>query len=371
MKVLLVNDALLERGGSESYLQTISWALRRLGHSVSFFSSHLGGFADALTADGFEVFGSVRSLPGDFDVVHGQHVSSTALVRARLTDTPLLFATHSWFVPIEDPLAGFRADAFLAFNDVTLARVKAHSASRGKPVYRLTQPVDITFRDSARTPIASVPQAALAVSRAQRRSLVQLQSACERAGISLTAIGLGGVESSDARNEMLAADIVFATGRSALEAMAAGKAVFIIDESTIGGWVTADSYESLEADGFTGIGATPRLRSLETDFAHYSTDLGRDARRLAVHNHSAQRHVAALVEIYDSLRTTSPPAPDLDELRRLTAENMGLQSRLVEAEWANAEQVKQIHALRKSWGWLLTHPQQTLGRIARRVRRAG
>ena len=55
MKILMTNNALVERGGSESYLETVSSELRRLAHDVVFYSPQCGATADRLRRDGFAV----------------------------------------------------------------------------------------------------------------------------------------------------------------------------------------------------------------------------------------------------------------------------------------------------------------------------
>ena len=113
MKILMTNNALAARGGSESYLETVATELRRLGHEVTFYSPTCGHMAERLRERGFEVAADVADLPTDVDVIHGQHSNAVALVRERLATTPLVFATHSWAISIEDPVAELGAGCLL------------------------------------------------------------------------------------------------------------------------------------------------------------------------------------------------------------------------------------------------------------------
>jgi hypothetical protein len=365
VKVLLTNNALGDRGGSESYLETIAHGLRRLEHEPVFFSPRLGEVAASLRRAGFVVTDDVSEVPADIDVIHGQHVPAVAAIRTRFASTPLLFATHSWFVPIEDPVSALSASAFLAFNDFTAERLSAHAATSGKPIHRLTQPVDISFRDHARVPIASESPRAVAVSRSQNRSLAQIEAACAQLGIPLEQVGVADTESPDARVEIFAADIVFAIGRSAVEAMAAGRAVFVMDESTVGGWITRASYQGFERDGFTGFGGDTSDEDLGAILKRYSPDLGREARRLAVRHHAVQKHAAQLVAIYQSIGADQPRGHVVDSVASLAAENMSLESRAVAAEWASSIHLRQLREMRGSLSWRITAPL----RIARGVTR--
>jgi hypothetical protein len=369
VKILLTNNTLTDRGGSESYLETIASGLRRLEHEVVVYSPELGDVATSLREAGFQVTNDAAEIPADVDVIHGQHVPPIAEVRARFPSVPLVFATHSWFVPIEDPLSNLSADAFIAFNDFTLARLSAHAATEGKTVHRLTQPVDISFRDNARVPIAIDHPRAVAISRSQNRSLAQIQAACAELGIPLATVGTPRAESVDARREIFAADIVFAVGRSAVEAMAAGRAVFLIDESTVGGWITRDTYPGFERDGFTGLGGSSSDEELTAALRGYSPDLGRDGRRLAVTHHAVQRHVAELVAIYRSVLGRDATPHSIDSIASLAAENMELQSRAVRAEWDSSQYLREIRETHETLSWRVTSPLRRFRTATRRGRK--
>jgi hypothetical protein len=396
VKILLTNNALDARAGSESYLETIAPALRRLGHEVLFFSPNVGEMAESLRRAGFSVYDKPAELPRNVDVIHGQHTNAIAPVRSVLPDTPLVFATHSWFIPVEDPLPELGAAAFIAFNERTHERLTAHVATQGKPIFRLQQPVDVSFADAARVELREPAVSAVAVNRSlSERTLAVLRDACARNGIHFTAVGMGESEVADAREPMLAADIVFAIGRTALEAMAAGRAVYVVSESTHAGWVTPAAYDGLEADGFIGTSvALPEAAQLAQILGSYTAELGSDARRLAVAHHAVQSHVAALVSIYDGVRAIpvsgSPvqSAPDFDSIARLSQENWTFEDRAIRAEWnavrhareaesarAHLEEVRaselelrnnlaesladaraEINALRASTSWRLTAP---------------
>jgi hypothetical protein len=358
VKILMTNTALDLRGGSESYLETVAGELRRLGHEVAFFSPVCGEVARRLRATGFEVHETVADLPRDVDVVHGQHTPAVAQVRQRLPRVPLVFATHSWFLPIEDPVGELGAAAYLCFNDVTEQRLRANAATAGADIHRLTQPAEVSFADGRRTPIAPEPRRAVAVSRRMQRVAPQLAEACRAADIRFDWIGGPGLQSLEPRAEMLAADIVFAMGRSALEAMAAARAVVVIDESTYGGWVTHSSYPDLERDGFTGLLTDAGEPALEALLAGYSQDLGSVARRLVVKHHDAHQHAAALVEIYASVADTTSVAVSPGTVGLLVQERYALEARAVAAEW-------QAAALRRERDELLVEQRALVARLGR------
>lgn len=380
MKILMTNNALGSRAGSESYLETVSAELRRLGHEVTFYSPLCGQLADRLRDRGFEVVADASRLPRDLDVIHGQHTNALARVREHHPNVPLVFAAHSWVISIEDPVAELGAGAYLVFNELTRRRLAAHAATAGSEIVRLTQPVEVSFADGARDPIASVPRRAVAVSRRMTTVTDRLSSACADLGIDFRRIGSSDSESADARLDMLEADIVFAMGRTALEGMAAARAVLVVDETTFGGWVDASSYASLEADGFTGLGlgelpaqAHPAV-DLETLLRRYHPDLGAEARRLVVRHHAAQHHAAALVDLYTTVADTgaSPVATDAGTVAQLSQDRYSLEKRAVVAEWEVTRlrrQVQELAAERDRLRVRLSRLRERLSRSRSRVQR--
>ena len=153
----------------------------------------------------------------------------------------------------------------------------------------------------------------------------RLAKACAALGVEFDWIGQEGRESADPRGEMRACDIVFASGRSALEAMAAGRAVVVVEEGGVSGWVSEPSYAELEADGFTGLDGEPQ-QDLELLLGQYSQDLGTQARSLVVRHHAAQHHAAALVEIYTAVADTAPTAVAPESLGLLVQDRFALEA---------------------------------------------
>jgi hypothetical protein len=381
VKILMTNNALAGRGGSESYLETVSTELRRLGHDVTFYSPTCGLVAERLRASGFEVTDDVGALPADVDVIHGQHSNAVARVRERLASTPLVFATHSWAISVEDPVAELGAGAYVAFNELTRRRLAAHVATRGREIVRLTQPVEVSFADGARDPVAAVPRKAVAVSRRMTTVTSRLAEACAAHGIEFERVGGEGADSPDPRQAMLGADIVFAIGRTALEGMAAARAVLVVDETSFGGWMTSPAYAALEADGFTGLGLgdsesreDPVRIDLDALLAGYDPDLGTQARRLVTRHHAAQHHAAALVEVYDRVAgSPQPTASHASNVALLTQDRFALEHRAVTAEWEVTRREREVATLREELASRLDERAHLLARIeglGDRLRRA-
>ncbi len=361
MRILITNNRLATRAGTESYVETVMVALRRLGHDVLAYSPGLGDVARSLRHNGFVVHDDPSELPPGIDVIHGQHTNAVAMVRRYLPSVPLVFVSHSWFIPAEDPCIDIGPAALVALNDRIEARLRSMAMATSVPVHRLRQPIEIGFFDGQRRPPAARPETALLVSRKIAGRLDSIRMACDRAGIELRT--LRG-ESADPRLEMAAADIVMASGRSALEAMSMARPTLLIDQTVCAGWITEGSWAQIEGDGFGTGNPVDAVTDLDALLAMYSPELGVQARTLAVHQHAAQDHASALVEIYRSV-APAPPIEVVDpRLPGLIGENWSQALGMQLLRRSNAELRAENWALQRQ----LDRLDDTVGRSPRVVR---
>jgi hypothetical protein len=329
---LLLSTNTLGLGGSESYLVTLGEALDRLGHRVTLHAHVLGAMAEPARGRGLEVVEDT-GLPAEIDAAIVQDAAVSFDLARRYPRAPQLFVAHSTIFDLQSPpqLAGLVAAA-VALNERVAARLRALAADL--PVVRLRQPIDVQ-RFVAGRPLRNPPWRALAVSNRLTRHREPLRRACDGAGIELIEVGSGGTPSLDPRNELMDADIVFGYGRSVLEAMACGRAVYVYDERGGDGWVTPETYPALEANGFAGgAGVGPvATAGLAAALRNYDPELGLVARDLVTTHHRADQHAGAIAELLAGFGMPARPAAPLDEMARLAR----LQWRAHSDAWA-AEQ---------------------------------
>jgi hypothetical protein len=85
----------------------------------------------------------------------------------------------------------------------------------------------------------------------QAGHVTDVQAACKLAGLETEVVGPGvGVFVDDLPRRLRQADIVFATARMAIEAMAVGCAVIVVDERGLAGLVTDDVVADWRDDNF-------------------------------------------------------------------------------------------------------------------------
>ena len=192
----------------------------------------------------------------------------------------------------------------------------ARALARPTELARLTHPVD-TERFVPAGPLHDAPRRVLLAGdgiRGRRRDL--LFEACADLGLEcLTAANDAAAGNPEV--EMGRADIVVGEGRIVVEAMACGRAAYVLDADGCDGWVTPERYPALEADGFRGHadpGTAGRAR-LREELATYRPEMGVANRDLAAMHHSARSHGEHLVQLLG--RGTSPQDAETERLHEM------------------------------------------------------
>lgn len=317
MKLLLATNH-LGLGGSESYLLTTAEQLDRLGHSVAVFAAELGRGAEVARERCIELVGEA-GLREDFDAALVQDAGVSLLLADRCPSVPQLFVAHSEIFNLQAPpqLDGV-VGAVVALNDRVASRMR--SFATGVEVVRLRQPID-TERFAPRSELPRAARRVLLLSntpRADRRRM--LEDACAKAGLELTRIGGADGDTTDPRAALARAEIVIGYGRSILEAMACGRAAYVYDWHGGDGWVTAESYSEMEADGIGGrtTGRTIDAQRLAEDLLGYEADMGPVNHDLVMAHHRANVHAQELVGLFERLaRPPSRSRAPLEEMARL------------------------------------------------------
>jgi hypothetical protein len=331
MELVLSTHHFASIGGAETYLLTTAEQLQRLGHGVVVHALKYGEMGEEAKGRGLPVAASDDDLPERCDAILVQSSATSPLLAARYPDTPQVFVSHGtvydFMLPPQLPNLVSRV---VALNDRVAARVEAGAAPQ--EVVRLRQPIDLD-RFSPRAPARATPRVVLLLGNYMRGSRRKtFDAVCEELGLECRQIGRhGGASHPRPEVEIAEADIVIGYGRSALEGMASGKAVYVYDHGGGDGWVTAESYPTLESNGFAGSATADVVDKdrLRTDLLAYDPDMGLVNRELARTHHEAVRHAAELVPVLGSA-----PAPQItadaaamNELARLARVQWGVEGR--------------------------------------------
>jgi hypothetical protein len=303
-------------GGAVSYFATVAEQLQRLGHDVVAFTRETGPMADVLDGRGLAVVGS-GSLPEECDAVLVQDAPCSYELAERYPRAPQVFVSHGAEYDMElPPQVPDVVGAIVVMNDRVRARVEATGLDC--EIVRLRQPVDFA-RFTARLPARPRPRLAVLLGNylgGSRRDLVT--GALERAGIEWRQLGRKGEIVTDPERLLAEADIVVGYGRSILEGMSCGCAAYVFEYS-VDGWVTAETYEAMEADGFAGT-AFPDITDpgrLERDLAAYDPEMGRVNRELTATRHNMFEHANELAALLKRLAPRAPEARQAAEMARI------------------------------------------------------
>jgi len=114
-------------------------------------------------------------------------------------------------------------------------------------------------------------------------------------------------------------EIAIGRGQGIVDALGDGRAAYVYGDDGGDGWVTAERYERLEADGFSGRAdpSATTYEHLRADLDRYDPTMGPANRELAG-AHDARRHAQQLAEALRALAPRRDPvAAPLRELARL------------------------------------------------------
>jgi hypothetical protein len=305
LRVLITIQTMEGPAGGSLYVRDFAVELFRQGHQPTVYCPRLGSVSDQLMQLGIPVMDCIDHLPHP-NIIHGNSPIETVAVMLRFPKTPTVYVCHGWDSPdaIAPRLPGIvrylavsehARDALLCFHGVPERLVHMHQ-----------NPVDLE-RFIRRPPLPEKPRRAIVLSNAltEANYLRAIEEACKAAGLSMDVVGLGmGTARLDPEKILASYDIVFAKGRSALEALATGCSVILCDISGFGELITTENYELLRLRNF-GIRAmhlsteedtvSAQIRRYDPKDAKAVTDTVRTREGLALATHDLVGHYRASI----------------------------------------------------------------------------
>ena len=279
LRVLITNNTLDTRAGSELYVRDLALGLLRRGHAPVAYSTVLGEVADELTAASIPVLDDLRALSVAPDVIHAHHHLDAMCAMLRFPDVPAVYVCHGWQPWQEQPPVFPAIRRYVGVDDVCTERILTTpgvDAARVRTVYNA---VDLTRFGSRTVPLPERPRSALIFSNyaTEDNYIGTIREACRAASIErVDVIGRGTGTAVDRPELVLPQyDLVFAKARCALEAMAVGAAVIVADFSGLGGMVTPANVEAMRRLNF-GLRAMQRgpltVESVGGEIARYHAE---------------------------------------------------------------------------------------------------
>jgi Glycosyltransferase Family 4 len=264
LRVLIVNDALDRRAGTEVYVRDLALGLLRRGHTPVVFSTVLGDVARELRAATVPVIDNLNSMAAEPDVIHGHHHIEAMMALLHFSKTPAIHFCHGWISWLDEPPHFPRILRYVAVDYTCRDRLVLEAGIPEEKVHVLLNFVDLD-RFKPRDPLPARPARALLFSNyaSDETHLGVVREACDRVGLDLDVVGSGvGKPCAEPEKLLGSYDIVFAKARAAIEAMAVGSAVVLCDASGMGPIVTTGELERLRALNF-GLRALREPLSIE------------------------------------------------------------------------------------------------------------
>lgn len=252
LRVLITNNTLASRAGSELYVRDLAISLMQRGHNPVAYSTVLGDVAEELRKATIPVINDLQFLADTPDLIHGQHHLDAMTAMTHFPDTPAIFFCHGWLPWEERPPIFPSIKRYIAVDDLCMERLLSEGIA-SEDIETVYNFIDLK-RFVTRSTLPKKPLSALIFSNyaAETNYVGIIRSACHRFGIQkVDTIGLKSGNVTNKPEEILGNyDIVFAKARCALEAMASGCAVIVADFSGLGGMVTSKEMEKMRKLNF-------------------------------------------------------------------------------------------------------------------------
>ena len=316
---MITNCAMRERSGTEVATIDLALGLARRGHRIAVLTPLRGRSAGILENAGITVADRPEELPWTPDVIHGHHNHVLAMALASFPDAPALFVSHSsnyWF---DGPVRLSRVRRFCAVDEASRTRVASELGCAVEAVDLLPNAVDLE-RFSPRAPLPAKPRRALLLSK-NIEHVAATRAAAADLGLELDEIGpVFGMVVDDLAHRLGQYDLVFATARMALEALAVGCAVIVVDGRGMAGLATASNVDEWRRHNFGSrlLTRQPSTEAIVGEIRHYDAqDAARASRRIRdVVSLSAHldRVEAMHREIVAAVQPLPDPASDLRAL---------------------------------------------------------
>jgi hypothetical protein len=249
VRILITNIVLRGRSGTEVVTIELARGLTSRGHQVAVFTPNIGPSASALLTDGILVTHRIEDLPWKPDIIHGHHNIAVAAALARYPDVPTLFVMHDVTNDLNRPLSTPQIVRLYAVDEINRECHLRYTPAEMKRVDLLPNAVDLD-RFQPRDLLPERPRRALLLTK-NRGHIDAVREAARRTGLSLDEIGpVFGRVVDDLHIRLKDYDIVFATARMALEALAVGCAVVVFDGRGLAGLATSDSVDEWRINNF-------------------------------------------------------------------------------------------------------------------------
>lgn len=250
--VLITNAFIRDWTGSELYVSDLATELIKRGHKPIIYSPRTGELAEELRKKSIPVVSEINSIRVKPDLIHGQHHMETMTALAHFPGTPAISFCHGTLPWEEIPPIHPRIIRYVTVSESIHDRLVFEYGIPAEKVTTILNSVDLK-RFTARQSLPAIPKRSLVFSNhANEANLLGiLRAAFSNTDITVDAIGYDTGNASKSPELLLGNyDMIFAVGRSALEALATGAAVICCGPEGVGPMVTTQNLDWLRHNNF-------------------------------------------------------------------------------------------------------------------------
>jgi hypothetical protein len=242
MRIVLTNRGLEYYAGSELWTSDIAKYLVRNGVATIAYAPALGAIAEQMAAAGVQVTASIDEVEAFApNLLHVNHFEAVTPLIERLRGQVVLVNMIHGLLP-RPGLPGLEhVDRYCCVS--IHARIKTHLLT--ETPWEAIETLPNFFDEQRFAPISRTGKSAKALlftSRTPPEQRERLRKFLAPLGFSLDHVGYGGQVTTEPERLLPLYDIVFAVGRSAIEALASGCRVILWDFGIIGPAVTAANF---------------------------------------------------------------------------------------------------------------------------------
>ena len=273
--------------------------LKKRGHEVAVFANEFGPSASRLSAAGIPIVTRVSDIPFQPEAIHSNHWPQSLLLAAAYPLVPQIFECHdpkAWH-SAPPTFAGVRT--WIAVDEICRERILTEANAIPEQVTLLPNAVDLD-QYPLRKELPARPRRAMVLTKSSEH-LEIIRRVCRERSLELIELGPGAGRVVDNLGEHFQdVDIVFATARMAVESIASGCAVVVVDGRGLAGMVTTKNMDIWRSNNFG-----KRLQLHKVDTASLNAALEQydsiDARIVSLKTRKVSNldeRISALEEIY-------------------------------------------------------------------------
>jgi hypothetical protein len=346
MKILITDHGFNLLGGAEWAALDLARALRRRGHTVRALSLPIGEIRHSVAGPDLPVVFDLADLDIRPDIIHAQHFHDAVPVIAGLLGVPAIFHCHGgghFDTPPKHP----RIYRYFTMTETLAARLAVETGIPRSDVDVIPNAVDLIRFATFRTPRPLAERALIYGNTIRPNYIVSvIEEAVAMRGLALDRVGRRiGLEITNPEAVLPGYDIVFASGKSAIDALASGCAVIVVGLQGCGEMVREGNFDKLRAANFTIPVNSPRpvAARVSAEIARYDPESAASVTRRIRREADIELTVGRVERIYQHVIEThahKPQDPGAENkslgryLRELTPVAL-----LLEAARQNLEQV--------------------------------